>query len=97
MRNRLEILDNYLDRAVAENLNIVKVLAHIFSEQAKSKRGQTYEKQIQKFPIKKALGDFDFSFQPSIDKRQSNGYSNARMADRDNNFSVLQSGSPWIV
>ena len=38
MKNTLEILDNYLERAVAENLNIVEVLDHIFSEEAKSKR-----------------------------------------------------------
>ena len=72
MKNTLEILDNYLERAVAENLNIVDVLDHIFSEEAKSKRKRAYEKQIQMsgFPIKKTLDDFDFSFQPSIDKRQ---------------------------
>ena len=34
MKNTLEILDNYLERAVAENLNIVEVLDHIFSEEA---------------------------------------------------------------
>ncbi len=60
MKNTLEILDNYLERAVAENLNIVEVLDHIFSEEAKSKRRRAYEKQIQMsgFPIKKTLDDF---------------------------------------
>ena len=59
-----EILDNYLERAVAKNLNIVEVLDHIFSEEAKYKRKRAYEKQIQMsgFPIKKTLDDFDFSF-----------------------------------
>ena len=47
MRSTLEILDNYLERAVAENLNIVDVLDHIFAEEAKSKRKRAYEKQIQ--------------------------------------------------
>ena len=72
MKNTLEILDNYLERAVADKLNIVEVLDHIFAEEAKSKRKRAYEKQVQMsgFPIKKTLDDFDFSFQPSIDKRQ---------------------------
>ena len=72
MKNTLEILNNYLERAFAENLNIVEVLDHIFSEEAKSKRKSAYEKQVQLpgFPIKNTLDDFDFSFQPSIDKRQ---------------------------
>ena len=47
MKNTLEILDNYLERAIAENLNIVDVLDHIFAEEAKSKRKRAYEKQIQ--------------------------------------------------
>ncbi len=38
MKNTLEILDNYLERAVAEKLNVVDVLDHIFAEEAKSRR-----------------------------------------------------------
>jgi hypothetical protein len=34
MKNILEILENYLERAAAENLNIVEVLDHIFSQDA---------------------------------------------------------------
>ena len=72
MKNTLEILDNYLERAVKDELNIVEVLDHIFAGEALSKRKRAYEKQVQMlgFPIKKTLEDFDFSFQPSIDKRQ---------------------------
>ena len=36
MKNTLEILDNYLERAVAENLNIVDVLDHIFGDNPKN-------------------------------------------------------------
>ncbi len=72
MRHTLEILDNYLEQAIKDDLNIVDILDHIFSEEARSKRQRAYEKQIQMsgFPIKRTLDDFDFSFQPSIDKRQ---------------------------
>jgi len=45
MKSTMEILDNYLERAVADNLNIVEVLDHIFSEEAKSRKKQAYEKQ----------------------------------------------------
>jgi len=73
---------------VAEDLNIVGVLDHIFSEEAKSKRKRAYEKQIQMsgFPIKKTLGDFDFSFQPSIDKRQ---------IDERATMRFLENGGMW--
>jgi DNA replication protein DnaC len=57
MKNTLETLDNYLERAVKDNLNIVEVLDHIFSQEALSKRQRAYDKQIQMsgFPIKKTL------------------------------------------
>lgn len=96
MKNTLEILDNYLERAVAENLNIVEVLEHIFSEEAKSKRKRAYEKQVQMsgFPIKKTLDDFDFSFQPSIDKRQIDELATMRFLENGENVIFL--GSPGV-
>ena len=96
MKNTLEILDNYLERAVADKLNIVEVLDHIFSEEAKSKRRRAYEKQIQMsgFPIKKTLDDFDFSFQPSIDKRQIDELATMRFLENGENVVFL--GPPGV-
>ncbi len=95
MKNTLEILDNYLERA-ADKLNIVEVLDHIFSEEAKSKRRRAYEKQIQMsgFPIKKTLDDFDFSFQPSIDKRQIDELATMRFLENGENVVFL--GPPGV-
>ena len=58
MKNTLEILDNYLERAVAENLNSVDVLGHIFAEEAKSKRERAYEKQICTLNVHREVTDF---------------------------------------
>ena len=96
MKNTLEILDNYLERAVAEKLNIVDVLDHIFAEEAKSKRRRAYEKQVQMsgFPIKKTPDDFDFSFQPSIDKRQIDELATMRFLENGENAVFL--GPPGV-
>ena len=96
MKNTLEILDNYLERAVAENLNIVDVLDYIFAEEARSKRKRAYEKQIQMsgFPIRKTLDDFDFSFQPSIDKRQIDELATMRFLENGENVVFL--GPPGV-
>lgn len=96
MKNTLEILDNYLERAVADKLNIVEVLDHIFAEEAKSKRKRAYEKQAQMsgFPIKKTLDDFDFSFQPSIDKRQIDELATMRFLENGENVVFL--GPPGV-
>ena len=84
MKNTLEILDNYLERAVADKLNIVEVLDHIFAEEAKSKRKRAYEKQ--------AL--IDFSFQPSIDKRQIDELATMRFLENGENVVFL--GPPGV-
>jgi DNA replication protein DnaC len=46
LRNTLDILDNYLERAVKDNLNIVEILDHIFAEEAKNKRTRAYEMEL---------------------------------------------------
>ena len=96
MKNTLEILDNYLERAVGEKLNIVDVVDHIFAEEAKFKRRRAYEKQVQMsgFPIKKTPDDFDFSFQPSIDKRQIDELATMRFLENGENAVFL--GPPGV-
>ena len=96
MRNTLEILDNYLEWAVREQLNIVEVLDHIFSEEADNRRRRAYEKQVQLsgFPIKKTLSDFDFSFQPSLDQRQVEELATMRFVSNAENVVFL--GPPGV-
>jgi DNA replication protein DnaC len=96
LKNTLEILDNYLERAVKEQLNIVEVLDHIFSEEASSKRKRAYLKQLQMsgLPIKKELDSFDFSFQPSIDKRQIEELATLRFLENGENIVFL--GPPGV-
>ena len=96
MKNTLDILDNYLEMAVKDKMNIVEVLDHIFSEEAKNKRKRAYEKQIQMsgFPIKKTLEEFDFSFQPSIDKRQIEELATMRFLENAENVVFL--GPPGV-
>ena len=91
MRNTLEILDNYLEMAIKDNLNTVDVLDHIFAEEAKSKRRRAYEHQVQMsgFPLKKSLADFDFTFQPSIDKRQIDELATMRFLENGENIVFL--------
>ena len=96
MRNTLETLDNYLERAIKDDLNIVEILDHIFSTEARNKRERAYEKQIQMsgFPIKKGLEAFDFSFQPSIDKRQIDELATMRFVENAENIVFL--GPPGV-
>ncbi len=96
MKHTLETLENYLERAVKDNLNIVEVLDHIFAEEASSKRRRAIDTQIQTsgFPMRKELKHFDFDFQPSIDKRQI--YELATMRFLENGENIIFLGPPGV-
>ena len=96
MRNTLEILDNYLEQALKDKVNVVEILDHIFSEEAKSKNRRAVEKQIQMsgFPIKKGIAEFDFAFQPSIDKQQIDELCTMRFLESAENVVFL--GPPGV-
>jgi DNA replication protein DnaC len=96
MKNTLEILDNYLERAMKDNTNIVEILDYIFSEEAKNKNRRAVEKQIQMsgFPMKKGFKEFDFSFQPSIDERQIEELRTMRFLENAGNIAFL--GPPGV-
>ncbi len=70
--NRIDtLLDNYLERAVKENLSITECLTYLFEEERKSKADTALimSTQMAGFPFKKTFEHFDFDFQPSIDKK----------------------------
>jgi len=96
MKHTLEILDNYLERAVKENLNIIEALDHILAVESLQKRQRAVETQIQTsgFPMRKDLNDFDFSFQPSIDKRQIDELATMRFLENGENIVFL--GPPGV-
>ena len=96
MKHTLVILDNYLERAVKDDLHIVEVLDHIFTEEANSKRRRAYETQLMTsgFPLKKGLASFDFDFQPSIDKRQIDELATMRFLENGENIVFL--GPPGV-
>ena len=96
MKSTLTTLDNYLERAVKDDLNIVEVLDHIFAEEAAGKRRRAYENQIRMsgIPMRKTLEDFDFGFQPSIDKRQILELATMRFLENTENVVFL--GPPGV-
>jgi len=48
----------------------MQILDHLLSEEIKNKRSREYEAKLRYsgFPFRKIIEDFDFTFQPSIDR-----------------------------
>lgn len=96
MKNTLEIIDNYLERAIKDKINVVDVLDHIFKEEAKAKKGRAVETQLKTsgFPFRKTLEMFDFDFQPSIDKKEIEELRTMRFIENKENLVFL--GTPGV-
>ena len=64
------ILDNYLEIASRDEKSTIEILDYLIAQELKSKeaRSLSLRMRLAGFPIEKRLDDFDFKFQPSIDK-----------------------------
>jgi len=96
MSNTLEIMDNYLEHAVKENMPVLEVLDHLFAKEAESRRLKAINTNIQMagLPYKKTLDDFNFDFQPSIDKAQIMDLATMRFVHNKENVVFL--GPPGV-
>ena len=96
MNNTLNIIDNYLEKAIHDNTNIVEVLDHILCEEAKVRKNRAVDNQIKVsgFPFRKTLDMFDFAFQPSIDKNQIMELATMRFVENKENVVFL--GTPGV-
>lgn len=64
------IVDSYLQAAVSEDKSFVEVLDYLVDEEVKARTASANENRLRlsAIPVRKLLDDFDFSFQPTIDK-----------------------------
>ena len=97
MRNTSLILDNYLEKAIHDKKNVVEILDYLLAEEAKTKKNRAVENQIKMsgFPYRKTLEQFDFDFQPSINKEQIMELATMRFVENKENVVFL--GTPGVV
>ena len=91
-----EILDNYLERAVKENINLIDCLDYLFEEEKKEKdqRSLKIRTNVAGFPYRKTFEQFDFTFQPSIDMKTINELRTMRFLHNSENVIFL--GPPGV-
>jgi DNA replication protein DnaC len=66
-----EVLPMLLDRARAEGLSHAQFLAGLVAEEAAATRNRRLSARLRfaHFPVRRSLDEFDFDFQPSVDRK----------------------------
>ncbi|TXI98989.1 MAG: AAA family ATPase [Neisseriales bacterium] len=87
-------MDERLAYANSNALSYSEFIELLLEDEANNRRDNSHNKRYAraKFPIRKTIAEFDFSFQPSIDKRQLNDAATCQFIRENQN--VVFIGSP---
>jgi len=88
-----EILPRYMDSAVHEDKSFTDILNELTHEEInfREERASQINLKISHFPFIKTLKDFDFSYQPSIDKKQILDLGTLRFIEQNENILFIGS------
>ena len=91
-----ELFETRLEEASKENLSYTDFLDNLISEEIAAKKQKTIAMRttMAKLPFVKTLESFDFSFQPSIDKKKINELATCRFIAHGDNVVFL--GPPGV-
>ncbi len=87
-------LDYVLDKVKNENIGFLQALDYLLSCQIKEKKDSVYKAaiKISHFPFIKGFDDFDFSFQPSLNRQQILSFGTLQFLY--NNENIIFFGTP---
>lgn len=89
-------LDDYLDMASKSEASLIDILCRMTEAEIALKEDRAYQGLVKaaNFPFRKTMDDFDFEFQPSINKSEILGLNSLRFME--NNENILFVGSPGV-
>ena len=90
------ILDNYLEIAAKDEKSTIEILDYLIAQEVQSKETRSLDlsMRLAGFPIEKRLDDFDFKFQPSIDKASNKEMASLKFIHNAENVVFL--GPPGV-
>ena len=90
------VLDNYLEIAAKEKKSTIEILDYLVDQELRSKECRSLALRTRKagFPMEKKLDDFDFGFQPSLDKGVINDIASLKFIHNAENVVLL--GPPGV-
>jgi DNA replication protein DnaC len=92
----VEVLDRVCAEASQENKSYLEFLDHLLQveQRARYERNVEVKTRLARLPYHKTMADFDYSFQPSIDKKQIAELLTLRFVERGENVVLL--GPPGV-
>jgi DNA replication protein DnaC len=92
----IEMLDSYVKQAASSSMSYMDFLSGLVSEEVRYKEHRAIQSRIKsaRFPVLKSLDDFDYAFQPSINRKKLAELSSLRFIDNKENILFL--GPPGI-
>jgi DNA replication protein DnaC len=90
------LLDNLLEIAAKQEKSTLEVLDHLLEEECKAKESRLFSTRMRfsGFPVKKTLDEFDFTFQPSLEKTVIKDLATLRFVHNAENIVFL--GPPGV-
>ena len=90
------ILDNYLELAAKDGKTTMEVLDYLLEQERKHKDAKAIDRRMKSavFPVKKTLEEFNFDFQPSIEKNVIKDLATLRFIHNAENLVLL--GPPGV-
>jgi DNA replication protein DnaC len=92
----IEMLDSYVKQAASNSMSYMDFLSGLVSEEVRHKERRAVQSRIKSamFPVIKSLDDFDYAFQPSINRKKLEELSSLRFIDNKENILFL--GPPGV-
>ena len=97
LEKMLNYLPNYLDSIKGQDVSIVDVLYNITEQeiQYRDERASRIQVTVAGFPFEKEVKDFDFTYQPGVNKQQILELESLRFIENNENILFVGSSRSW--
>ena len=97
LEKMLNYLPNYLDSIKGQDVSIVDVLYNLTEQeiQYRDERASRIQVTVAGFPFEKEVKDFDFTYQPGVNKQQISELESLRFIENNENILFVGSSRSW--
>lgn len=97
LEKMLNYLPNYLDSIKEQDVSIVDVLYNLTEQeiQYRDERASRIQVTVAGFPFEKEVKDFDFTYQPGVNKQQILELESLRFIENNENILFVGSSRSW--